>query len=400
MISANENFTRIPENYIFAEVARRLAEYKKEHPESDVISLGIGDVTLPLPYPISRAMAEAALDMSTPCGFRGYPPDGGYPFLREKIAARYADFGVALSQDEILVSDGAKSDLAAFHELFDFSCAMQSTPAYPVFGESCLLRGKRLVSLPATRENEFLPLPPKDFPLGGCLISICSPANPTGTAYDRAGLSALVDFALKSGSLIIFDCAYEAYIRDDLPHSIFEIPEAKYCAVEIGSFSKFAGMTGVRCSWCAIPRELRIGGTEVRALWSRRQNMKFNGVSYIIQRGAEAALSDECKPLLRANIDYYMENAAIIADVLRRHGIYFSGGRNSPYLWLRCGDSRGFFEALLHAGVVGTPGSGFGALGEGYFRLTAFATRENTIKAAARLDKFLQSDNNFTSYNP
>lgn len=400
MISANENFTRIPENYIFAEVVRRLAEYKKEHPESDVISLGIGDVTLPLPYPISRAMAEASLEMSTPCGFRGYPPDGGYPFLREKIAARYADFGVALSQDEIFVSDGAKSDLAAFHELFGFSCAMQSTPAYPVFGESCLLRGKRLVSLPATRENGFLPLPPKDFPLDGCLISICSPANPTGAAYDRAGLSALVDFALKSGSLIIFDCAYEAYIRDDLPHSIFEIPEAKYCAVEIGSFSKFAGMTGVRCSWCAIPRELRIGGTEVRALWSRRQNMKFNGVSYIIQRGAEAALSDECKPLLRANIDYYMENAAIIADVLRRHGIYFSGGRNSPYLWLRCGDSRGFFEALLHAGVVGTPGIGFGALGEGYFRLTAFATRENTIKAAARLDKFLQSDNNFTSYNP
>lgn len=400
MISANENFTRIPENYIFAEVVRRLAEYKKEHPESDVIRLGIGDVTLPLPYPISRAMAEASLEMSTHCGFRGYQPDGGYPFLREKIAARYADFGVALSQDEILVSDGAKSDLAAFHELFDFSCAMQSTPAYPVFGESCLLRGKRLVSLPATRENGFLPLPPKDFPLDGCLISICSPANPTGAAYDRAGLSAWVDFALKSGSLIIFDCAYEAYIRDDLPHSIFEIPEAKYCAVEIGSFSKFAGMTGVRCSWCAIPRELRIGGTEVRALWSRRQNMKFNGVSYIIQRGAEAALSDECKPLLRANIDYYMENAAIIADVLRRHGIYFSGGRNSPYLWLRCGDSHGFFEALLHAGVVGTPGIGFGALGEGYFRLTAFATRENTIKAAARLDKFLQSDNNFTSYNP
>lgn len=400
MISANENFTRIPENYIFAEVVRRLAEYKKEHPESDVISLGIGDVTLPLPYPISRAMAEASLEMSTPCGFRGYPPDGGYPFLREKIAARYADFGVALSQDEIFISDGAKSDLAAFHELFGFSCAMQSTPAYPVFGESCLLRGKRLVSLPATRENGFLPLPPKDFPLDGCLISICSPANPTGAAYDRAGLSAWVDFARESGSLIIFDCAYEAYIRDDLPHSIFEIPEAKYCAVEIGSFSKFAGMTGVRCSWCAIPRELRIGGTEVRALWSRRQNMKFNGVSYIIQRGAEAALSDECKPLLRANIDYYMENAAIIADVLRRHGIYFSGGRNSPYLWLRCGDSHGFFEALLHAGVVGTPGIGFGALGEGYFRLTAFATRENTIKAAARLDKFLQSDNNFTSYNP
>lgn len=400
MISANENFTRIPENYIFAEVVRRLAEYKKEHPESDVISLGIGDVTLPLPYPISRAMAEASLEMSTPCGFRGYPPDGGYPFLREKIAARYADFGVALSQDEIFISDGAKSDLAAFHELFGFSCAMQSTPAYPVFGESCLLRGKRLVSLTATRENGFLPLPPKDFPLDGCLISICSPANPTGAAYGWAGLSAWVDFARESGSPIIFDCAYEAYIRDDLPHSIFEIPEAKYCAVEIGSFSKFAGMTGVRCSWCAIPRELRIGGTEVRALWSRRQNMKFNGVSYIIQRGAEAALSDECKPLLRANIDYYMENAAIIADVLRRHGIYFSGGRNSPYLWLRCGDSHGFFEALLHAGVVGTPGIGFGALGEGYFRLTAFATRENTIKAAARLDKFLQSDNNFTSYNP
>lgn len=400
MISANENFTRIPENYIFAEVVRRLADYKKEHPESDVISLGIGDVTLPLPYPISRAMEEAALDMSTHCGFRGYPPDGGYPFLREKIAARYADFGVALSQDEIFISDGAKSDLAAIQELLGFSCAMQSTPAYPVFGESCLLRGKRLVSLPATRENGFLPLPPKDFPLDGCLISICSPANPTGAAYDRAGLSAWVDFARESGSLIIFDCAYEAYIRDDLPHSIFEIPEAKYCAVEIGSFSKFAGMTGVRCSWCAIPRELRIGGTEVRALWSRRQNMKFNGVSYIIQRGAEAALSDECKPLLRANIDYYMENAAIIADVLRRHGIYFSGGRNSPYLWLRCGDSRGFFEALLHAGVVGTPGIGFGALGEGYFRLTAFATRENTIKAAARLDKFLQSDNNFTLYNP
>lgn len=400
MISANENFTRIPENYIFAEVARRLAEYKKEHPESDVISLGIGDVTLPLPYPISRAMAEASLEMSTHCGFRGYSPDGGYPFLREKIAARYADFGVALSQDEIFVSDGAKSDLAAFHELFGFSCAMQLSPSYPVFGESCLLRGKRLVSLPATRENGFLPPPPKDFPLDGCLISICSPANPTGAAYDRVGLSAWVDFALKSGSLIIFDCAYEAYIRDDLPHSIFEIPEAKYCAVEIGSFSKFAGMTGVRCSWCAIPRELRIGGTEVRALWSRRQNMKFNGVSYIIQRGAEAALSDECKPLLRANIDYYMENAAIIADVLRRHEVYFSGGRNSPYLWLRCGDSHGFFEALLHAGVVGTPGIGFGALGEGYFRLTAFAMRENTIKAAARLDKFLQSDNNFTSYNP
>ncbi|CCZ20863.1 lL-diaminopimelate aminotransferase [Candidatus Apopatosoma intestinale] len=400
MISANENFTRIPENYIFADVARRLADYKKEHPKSDVINLGIGDVTLPLPYPISRAMAEASLEMSTPCGFRGYPPDGGYPFLREKLATRYADFGIALSWDEIFISDGAKSDLAAIQELFDFSCAMQFSPSYPVFGESCLLRGKRLVSLPATRENGFLPPPPKDFPLSGCLISICSPANPTGAAYDRAGLSAWVDFALKSGSLIIFDCAYEAYIRDSLPHSIFEIPEAKYCAVETGSFSKAAGMTGVRCSWCAIPRELRISGAEVRALWSRRQNMKFNGVSYIIQRGAEAALSEECKPLLRSNIDYYAENAAILAEVLRRRGVYFSGGRNSPYLWLRCGNSQRFFEALLHAGVVGTPGSGFGAFGEGYFRLTAFASRKNIIEATALMDKFLQSDNNFTLYSP
>ena len=400
LISANENFGRLNKNYIFAEVALRTQAYKKENPLSDIMNLGIGDVTLPLPYPISRAMAEAALEMSTPCGFHGYPPSGGYGFLREKLAARYGLFGVSLSEEEIFISDGAKSDLAAFHELFDFFAAMQISPSYPVFGESCLLRGKKLISLPATRENAFLPLPPKGISGGSYLISLCSPANPTGAAYGREALGKWVDFAKESGSIILFDCAYEGYIRDDLPHSIFEIPDAKYCCVEMGSFSKFAGMTGIRCSWCAIPHELSARGMNVGTLWSRRQNMKFNGVSYIIQRGAEAALSAEATPLLQANIDYYMKNAAVIADVLEAHGLYFTGGRNSPYIWLYCGDSWNFFEALLHAGIVGTPGVGFGPFGEGYFRLTSFGSRDDVTEAAKRLDDFLQSNHNFTAYNP
>lgn len=391
LITPNENFARLPKNYIFSEVSQRIASYRQAYPEADVISLGIGDVTLPLPYPIARAMSEAALEMSTPSGFCGYPPDGGYPFLRRKISERYAELGIALSETEIFISDGAKSDLSAINELFDFSYAMQASPSYPVFGESCLLRGKRVISIPATMENNFLPPPPKTLAPRACLISLCSPSNPTGAVYDKTALSSWVEFALKSGSLIVFDCAYESYIRDDLPHSIFELPDAKHCAIEIGSFSKFAGMTGVRCSWVAISRELCVGNVGVGELMARRQNMKFNGVSYIVQRGAEAALSEECKPLIRANIDYYAKNASIITEVLHRNGIYFSGGENSPYIWLRCDDSWNFFDSLLRAGIVGTPGSGFGAFGEGFFRLSSFASRENIIKAAARLDEFFTS---------
>lgn len=398
MVKINKNFRNITENYIFAEVAKRINAHSNAYPESEVINLGIGDVTLPLPAPVSRAMAAASLEMCTDAGFHGYPPCEGYDFLRAAIAEYYRSRVVSVDADEIFISDGAKSDLSAMPEIFGSYTAMEISPSYPVFAESAALLGKKIRRIEANRENDFLPLPP-DTAEKGFLIYLCSPANPTGAVFDKEKLAAWVDFAMDSSSVIIFDSAYEAFIGADLPHSIFEISGADGCAVEIGSFSKFAGMTGVRVSWCVIPRTLTAGGDFVLHAWKRRQSMKFNGVSYINQRGAQAVFSDECRKQTAANIAYYKENARILSNVLRKHGVYFSGGENSPYLWLFCGNSWKFFDLLLRAGIAGTPGTGFGAGGEGYFRLTSFALRENILRAAAILDEFLQSDNNFAAYS-
>lgn len=398
MAKINGNFDSIAENYIFSEVAKRIEAMRAAHPENEIINLGIGDITLPLPAPVSRAMAAASLEMCTDAGLHGYPPCEGYGFLRDAIAKYYASRGVSVCADEIFVSEGAKSDIAAMPEIFDSYTAAEISPSYPVFAESAALLGKKILRIRATRENAFLPTPPET-EKSGFLIYLCSPANPTGAVFDAKKLAAWVRFALERDSLIIFDAAYEAYIGTNLPRSIFEIPGAAECALEIGSFSKFAGMTGVRVSWCVIPEKLYCGGISVRQVWKRRQSMKFNGVSYINQRGAEAVFSDECAPYLKANIAYYKENARILADVLRAHGIFFTGGENSPYIWLYCGDCRKFFDMLLQAGIAGTPGTGFGEGGAGYFRLSSFAARENIIKAAKILDEFLQSDNNLSAYS-
>ena len=391
-IKLNENYKNLKKSYLFSEIGKRVKEYGAEHPDAKIIRLGIGDVTLPLTASVTKAMADAVAEMGRKETFRGYAPEYGYDFLRDAIAAHYARFDTVIDANEIFVSDGAKSDVGNITEIFDDNPVLIPDPVYPVYLDSNIMSGRRVSFIRADESNGFLPTP--DGLVGeGYIIYICSPNNPTGAVYDHAGLAAWVDFALKTGSLIIYDSAYEAYIKGDYPHTIYEIEGARECAIEICSFSKTAGFTGTRCSWTVVPSELSADGLSLREMWERRQATKFNGVPYVVQRGAEAALSDaglaECMEL----VNYYMENAALIAAVLREKNIFFTGGTSSPYIWLRCPngmDSWAFFDSLLHGiEVVGTPGAGFGAGGEGYFRLTSFGSREATVEAVERLRKFL-----------
>lgn len=391
-IKVNENFFNVKKNYLFSEIAKRVNAYSAEHTDAKIVRLGIGDVTLPLSPVVVEAMKKAADEMGNAATFRGYAPEYGYDFLREAIAEYYKKFPVLLSAEEIFVSDGAKSDVGNIVDILGDNEILIPDPVYPVYLDSNIMSGRKVTFLKGTCENGFLPLPDgvEEKPY---VIYLCSPNNPTGAVYSREGLKKWIDFANKTGSLIIFDSAYEAFISGDYPHSIYEVEGAKSCAVEICSFSKTAGFTGTRCAWSVFPDELTVGENKLSYLWSRRQATKFNGVPYVVQRAAEAALSDEGQAQCREAIAYYMENARIIGEVLKEKGIEYTGGENSPYLWLKCPNgmkSWEFFDFLLgNAQVVGTPGAGFGDAGEGYFRLTSFGSRESTLEAARRLKKLL-----------
>ncbi len=391
-IKVNENFFNVKKNYLFSEIAKRVNAYSAEHPDAKIVRLGIGDVTLPISPVVVEAMKKAADEMGNAATFRGYAPEYGYDFLREAIAEYYKKIPVNLSAEEIFVSDGAKSDVGNIVDILGDNEILIPDPVYPVYLDSNIMSGRKVSFLKGSNENGFLPLPDgvEEKPY---VIYLCSPNNPTGAVYSREGLKKWIDFANKTGSLIIFDSAYEAFISGDYPHSIYEIEGARSCAVEICSFSKTAGFTGTRCAWSVFPDELTVGENKLSFLWSRRQATKFNGVPYVVQRAAEAALSPEGQAQCREAIAYYMENARIIGEVLKEKGIEFTGGENSPYLWLKCPNgmkSWEFFDFLLqNAQIVGTPGAGFGEAGEGYFRLTSFGSRESTLEAAQRLKKLL-----------
>ncbi len=384
----NGNFAKLKESYLFAEVASRAAAFAAKYPEAEIIKLGIGDVTLPICKAAVEAGKRAAEEMGNAETFRGYGPYEGYDFLREKIVEYYARRNVKLDLSEVFVSEGAKSDVSGILDLFDENAkVLVPDPVYPVYVDSNVMDGREIVYVGGNEKNGFLPLPSKD--TRADIIYLCSPNNPTGAAYDRARLKAWVDKANELEAVILFDAAYEFFISDDnLPHSIYEIEGAEKCAVEICSLSKTAGFTGVRLGYMIIPKAIE-GGT-LNAMWLRRQSTKYNGASYIIQRMAEAVFTDEGMKQIKANVDAYKKNAALMSDTLKKLGIWHTGGINSPYIWLKCpgGDSWAFFDKLLNeAQIVGTPGAGFGLNGEGYFRLTAFNTFENTSKAMERLKK-------------
>ncbi len=387
-IRVNKNYENLKQSYLFSEVGSRVRAYKAAHPDKNVISLGIGDVTLPLTGSVIEAMQKAVAEMGDKATFRGYAPEYGYDFIREAVSRYYTRFGVELSSDEIFVSDGAKSDVGNIVDIFGDNEVLIPDPVYPVYLDSNVMSGRKVSFMLASEENDFLPMP--DGIKGeGYIIYLCSPNNPTGAVYNREQLKTWVDFALASGSLIIFDSAYEAYISGDYPHSIYEIEGAKECTIEICSLSKTAGFTGTRCAWTVIPDALEADGHKLKQMWARRQATKFNGVPYIVQRGAEAALGDKGHAEAMECVRYYMGNAAILSKVLTEKNIWHTGGICSPYIWIRCPgdmDSWSFFDYLLNnAQLVGTPGAGFGRGGEGYFRLTSFGSRENTEEAARRL---------------
>lgn len=390
----NGHFSEISENYLFAEVSDRVAAYTKAHPDKKVLKLGIGDVTLPLAPAVIEAMHSAVDDMSKKETFKGYGPYEGYDFLRESIKDYYLSHGVSLAMDEIFVSDGAKSDLGNILDIFAKDNVVSvPDPVYPVYVDTNVMAGRKVIFSSATKENGFLPMP--DYKVDADIIYICSPNNPTGAAYNKTQLKEWVDYANKKGAVILFDAAYECFISDDkLAKSIFQIEGARTCAIEFCSFSKTAGFTGTRCGYTVIPHELKKDGFKANAMWYRRQATKFNGVPYIVQKGAAAVFSKEGQKQIRENLDYYRTNASIIADCMDRLKIWYTGGKNSPYIWLKCpdcADSWKFFDRLLNEiQVVGTPGAGFGKNGEGFFRLTAFGSREVTGEAVERLEQLLK----------
>ena len=384
-IKLNNHFLDVKETYLFSDIAKRVRAFQEANPDREIIRMGIGDVTLPLPASITSAMEEAVKEMASKDTFKGYPPEYGYEFLRNAISNHYKELGVNVAPETVYVSDGAKSDLGNLPDVLGDNPVIIPDPVYPVYVDSNLMNGRQVAFVEGSKENDFLPLPPAESDIEPSVIYICSPNNPTGAVYGYEGLKAWVNFALNTGSLIIFDAAYEAFISEDKPHTIYEIPGADLCAIEVSSFSKFAGFTGVRCGWTIVPESLESDGIKLSKFWARRQATKFNGVSYVTQKGAAASLSGKGLEDCKANIAYYKRNAAALAEVFTKKGIYFTGGVNSPYIWLKCPDDMGgweFFDMILDRfGIVGTPGEGFGENGAGYFRLTAFGSYENTLKA-------------------
>ncbi|MHB0939301.1 MAG: LL-diaminopimelate aminotransferase [Armatimonadota bacterium] len=405
MALINENYQKLPGSYLFAEIGRRVTRYKEEHPDANVIRLGIGDVTRPLPPAVIEAMHAAVDDMARAETFRGYGPEQGYDFLIDKVIEHdYAARGITLGADEVFISDGAKCDVGNIQEIFGLDNVVAITdPVYPVYLDTNVMAGRtgelgddgrfgKIVYLPSTAENGFRPALPQT---KVDMVYLCSPNNPTGTALPKSELKKWVDFAREQQAVILFDAAYAAYITEpDIPHSIYEIDGAKDVAIEFNSFSKTAGFTGTRCAYCVVPKSVmaytRAGeAVSLNPLWNRRQTTKFNGVSYIVQRGAEAVFTPEGQGQIKGLIDFYMTNARIIREGLKSIGLEAYGGVNAPYIWLKTPnglDSWAFFDKLLNeVNVVGTPGSGFGPSGAGYFRLTAFGNRENTEEAISRI---------------
>jgi len=393
MAKINPGFLNLEENYLFIEIGRKIREYTEANPDKAIIRMGIGDVTLPLAPVCVGAMKQAAEEMGVKETFRGYEDSGrGYAFLREAVAGYYKSFGADVNVDEIFISDGAKSDSGNITDIFaDDNIVMVSDPAYPVYVDSNIMNNKRVIYADANEATGFSPVVPDG--VKADIIYLCSPNNPTGAAFTREQLKAWVDYAAANNAIIIYDAAYEAFISDaELPRSIFCIEGARNCAIEIASLSKTAGFTGTRLGYTVVPKQLEFNdGSNVLKIWARRQGSKFNGVSYIIQRGAEAVFTPEGQRQTRESIGYYMENAQIMSETFSELGIPYTGGTNSPYIWFKCNmPSWDFFDLLLsEKQVVGTPGSGFGKNGEGWFRLTAFNTRKNTIEAMKRVKELL-----------
>ena len=388
----NSNYDNLVPNYLFAEVAKRTNEYIKANPDKKVIRLGIGDVTLPLAPVVVEAMKQGADELGHKETFKGYPDYEGYEFLRQAISDYYKGFGVKVDAGEIFVSDGAKSDCGNIGDIFgEDNVVMVTDPVYPVYVDSNIMAGRKIVYADSTAENGFAAMPPKD--VKADIIYLCSPNNPTGSAYTYDQLKEWVDYANANDAILLYDAAYEAFITDDAPRSIFAVEGARTCAIEFCSLSKTAGFTGTRCGYTVIPKELERDGHNIYKLWYRREATKFNGVSWPVQRGAAAVFSEEGQKQIKENIAYYQENARIISSAMDELGIYYTGGKNSPYIWLKCPNGMGsweFFDYLLeNANVVGTPGEGFGKNGAGYFRLTSFGDRDNTIEAVNRIKKLL-----------
>ena len=399
MAKMNEGFLNLKKSYLFIEIGKRVREYIEAHPDNKVIRMGIGDVTQPLAPVVVEAMKKAADEMGVKETFRGYEDSGrGYEFLREAVAGYYKSFGVEIDAEEILISDGAKTDCGNIGDILSAdNDVIVTDPAYPVYVDSNVMSGKKVHYVNSNEANGFAAMPDEN--IKGGLIYLCSPNNPTGSVYTKEQLKVWVDYAIKNKAIIVFDAAYEAFISDEtLPRSIFCIEGARKCAVEICSLSKTAGFTGTRCGYTVVPKELMLetpdgGEISFMQLWCRRQGSKFNGVSYPVQRAAEAVFSEEGLKQTKATIALYMQNAKVMADTFDELGITYTGGKNSPYIWFKCPDnmdSWSFFDKLLNeAEVVGTPGEGFGKNGDGWFRLTAFNTLENTIEAMARFKKLV-----------
>ena len=394
MSHINSNYLKLNESYLFSEIAKRVKQYTAANPDKPVIRMGIGDVTRPLCPAVINALSAAVEDQGRAETFHGYGDEQGCGFLREALKGYYKSFGVELSENEIFISDGAKSDLGNILDLFSAdNTVLVPDPVYPVYVDTNTMDGRKIIYAGADESNDFLPLPDKN--VKADIIYICSPNNPTGAAYDRNGLKQWVDYANENGSVILFDSAYESFIADDtLPRSIYEIESAKQCAIEFCSLSKTAGFTGTRCGYTIVPTALKVDGTQLNKLWLRRQTTKFNGVSYIVQRGAAAVFSDEGQKQIRADIEYYRTNAKIITETLDECAVKYFGGKNSPYIWMKCPDNMNsweFFDRLLNEiQVVGTPGEGFGKNGINFFRLTSFSTHENTAEAMSRLKSMLK----------
>ena len=404
MFKINDNYLKLPGSYLFSEIAARVAKYQEEHPDKEIIRLGIGDVTQPLAPAIISALHSAVDEMGHAETFHGYAPDLGYVFLREKISKYdYKDRGCEIAPDEIFISDGAKSDSGNIQEIFSLDSKIAvCDPVYPVYVDTNVMAGRTgvysperenfdgVIYMPCTEANGFVPDLPSEVP---DLIYLCFPNNPTGGAATKEQLQRWVDYANKNGAVIIYDAAYEAYIsEEDIPHSIYECEGARTCAIELRSFSKNAGFTGVRLGFTVVPKDIKDkDGVSLHSLWARRHGTKFNGAPYIVQRAGEAVYSEAGRAQLREQVGYYMRNANVISDSLKSLGYQVSGGVNAPYIWLKTPGrmtSWEFFDRLLEkANVVGTPGCGFGPCGEGYFRLTAFGTYENTLEAMERIAK-------------
>ena len=393
MITPNMHYRDLKESYLFAGIAQKVKKYQMEHPEKHIYRMGIGDVSLPLCDAVIAALHEGVADQANKETFHGYMPECGAQFLRETVAKHYAERGVILDADEVFVSSGASDELGDILDLFDrCSSALVIEPAYPAYVDANVIAGREIVHLASGKEDGFLPEPREDFKAD--ILYICSPNNPTGAVFSRNQLQAWVDFANENGAIILFDAAYEAFIEDEtLPHSIFELDGAETCAIEICSLSKTAGFTGTRLGYTVIPKALNRCGMNFNAMWVRNRTTKTNGVSYIIQKGGAAVFTSEGQAQIKANIQIYKNNAKVLMEALDQLGIWYTGGKNAPYIWLKCPNGMGsweFFDYLLNEiQVVGTPGEGFGACGEGYFRFSTFGSPEDTKEAARRLCELL-----------